>query len=176
MSNKTWDDIDWDRVDEDYLWQKMEREKKLDYLAEKNQDMGLYDEPLLLKDLDVDYSDDEWPDSIDDMGNFYDPFEDEEINVNMKYMSPEFYDFLTVVEFGARKHDKPGGDANWASPNGSKSSHKDMHASMFRHLAESSSGVREDKETGIDPLLHLATRALMMYTRIKRGLIHEEDT
>ncbi len=88
-----------------------------------------------------------------------------------KYFEPEFIDFLKVMELGAEKH----GHYNWLVPNGKKSSHKEMHASMFRHLAESSSGRRSDAETGLDPLLHLASRALMMYTRIQRGIYHEED-
>lgn len=99
----------------------------------------------------------------------------EEESVDMDLMSPEFYDFLQVLEYGALKHGQVGDVANWESVNGAKSSHKDMHASMFRHLAESSAHMREDHESGLDPLLHLASRALMMYTRIQRGLIHEED-
>lgn len=83
----------------------------------------------------------------------------------------EFLDFLKVLEFGARKH----GDSNWLEPNGRKCSHKEMHASMFRHLADSSSGALEDHETGFDPLLHLAARAMMMYARRRRGIRHKDD-
>ena len=90
---------------------------------------------------------------------------------HINFLEPEFLHFLKVLEFGALKY----GDANWLNPDGYKSSHKDMHASMFRHLAESSSGSRADKETGLDPLLHLASRALMMYVRLQRGLKHRED-
>lgn len=86
-------------------------------------------------------------------------------------MEPEFMHVLKVLEFGAMKH----GNLNWLDANGNKSSHKDMHDSMFHHLAESFSGVRIDPESGLDPLLHLACRALMTYTRIQRGLIHKED-
>lgn len=85
---------------------------------------------------------------------------------NIRFLEKEFLDFLQVLEFGAKKH----GDYNWLRPDGKKSSHEDMHASMFRHLAESSAGHRADAETGLDPLLHLASRALMMYTRLKRGV------
>ena len=85
---------------------------------------------------------------------------------NIELMEVEFLDFLKVLEFGAKKH----GNYNWLEPKGKKSSHKDMHASMFRHLAESSAGHRADKESGLDPLLHLASRALMLYTRLKRGI------
>lgn len=86
--------------------------------------------------------------------------------LNLELMEMEFLDFLKVLEFGGQKH----GNYNWLQPEGKKSSHDDMHASMFRHLAESSAGHRADAETGLDPLLHLASRALMMYTRIKRGV------
>lgn len=85
---------------------------------------------------------------------------------NTRFLEKEFLDFLQVLEFGAKKH----GDYNWLLPDGKKSSHEDMHASMFRHLAESSAGHRADSETGLDPLLHLASRALMMYTRLQRGV------
>ena len=84
---------------------------------------------------------------------------------------PEMMDWKHVMEMGAAKH----GANNWLNPSGSKSSHKDMHDSMFHHLAESFSNQRIDVESGLDPLLHLATRALMQYTRIKRGLIHSDD-
>lgn len=104
------------------------------------------------------------------------------------YWQSEFTDFLQVLEFGAKKH----GELNWLEPGGKKSSFNDMHASMFRHLAESQSQQtlghtsscccgnvsflgRGDKESGLDPLLHLAARALMMYTRLKRELYHPED-
>lgn len=89
----------------------------------------------------------------------------------LEYLEDEFLDFLEVLEFGAKKH----GNLNWLDTEGRKSSFKDMHASMFRHLAESSAGHRADHETGLDPLLHLASRALMMYTRLKRGIKHKED-
>ena len=84
---------------------------------------------------------------------------------------PEFADIMHVIEFGANKH----GDDNWIQQAGKKSSHKDMHASIFRHIAESSAGVREDHETGLDPLLHAAVRCLMLYTRKTRHLDHPED-
>lgn len=84
---------------------------------------------------------------------------------------PEMLDFLQVMIMGAKKH----GANNWLDADGKKSSHKDMHASMFRHLAASSAGVRTDEESGMDHLLHLMTRAGMYYTRLKRGLIHSAD-
>jgi len=84
---------------------------------------------------------------------------------------PEFEDYKQILEFGAEKY----GDGNWLEPNGNKSSFKQMHDSMFHHLAESFANCRADHESGLDPLLHLITRAQMMYTRIQRGIKHKED-
>lgn len=84
---------------------------------------------------------------------------------------PEFTHFEDVLMFGARKY----GNMNWLQENGTKSSFKQMHDSMFHHVAESFTGQRHDKDTNLDPLLHLTCRALMMYTRIHRGLIHESE-
>ncbi len=78
----------------------------------------------------------------------------------------EFFDFLDILILGAKKYDAN----NWLEPEGNKSSHKDMHASLFRHVAESSSGKTEDAESGLHPLLHATTRCLMHYTRQKRGI------
>lgn len=86
----------------------------------------------------------------------------------------EFFDVGKVMDFGAEKH----GPHNWLNTNGSKSSFEEMHNSMFHHLSESysqSSDTRGDKETNLDPLLHLAARALMLYTRLQRGIAHERD-
>ena len=84
---------------------------------------------------------------------------------------PELDDWKAVLSMGAEKY----GANNWLTPNGKKSSHNDMHASMSRHLEESWRGEMHDKESGLHPLLHLASRALMMYTRSKRGIVHEDD-
>ena len=99
----------------------------------------------------------------------------------------DFWDILEVFAFGAKKH----GDKNWEDGNkGKKSSFKEMHDSMFHHLAKSFSGAicafnpqglakdipnssRLDKETYLDHLLHLAARALMCYSLIKRGKYNE---
>ena len=90
----------------------------------------------------------------------------------MSQIPSEFIEALQdVLDFGARKH----GDMNWLECNGSKSSWKDMHASMFRHLASSQAGEVYDDETRLLHVAHLATRALMVYTRIKRDLWHKED-
>jgi len=87
------------------------------------------------------------------------------------YMEPEFLDFLEVLKMGAKKH----GNSNWLNADGKKSSHKDMHDSMFHHIAKSYAGIRLDQESGLDELLHVASRALMCYTLIKRGIKHKED-
>jgi len=78
----------------------------------------------------------------------------------------DFYDLVQVLEFGAKKH----GAHNWLQPNGKKSSHKDMMASIFRHVAEGSVGHTKDHESGLHPLLHAACRCLMGYVRWKNGL------
>ena len=117
----------------------------------------LLDEALLTEGLD----------DMDDM--FKELLAERAIDHSLR--EPEFDDIYKVLEMGAKKH----GAKNWLEPNGSKSSHKDMHASMFRHLAESSVGKTKDDESGLHPLLHLATRALMVYTRQQRGITHEED-
>lgn len=78
----------------------------------------------------------------------------------------ELYDFIEVMIHGAKKYEAN----NWLKPDGKNSDHRSMHASMFRHLAESQVNSAKDHETGLDPLLHLAARALMFYTRRKRGL------
>jgi hypothetical protein len=83
----------------------------------------------------------------------------------------EFDDYLEVLEMYVEKY----GAFNWLEPDGSKSSHKEMHDSMFHHLAESYAGVTEDHESGLHPLLHLVTRALMVYTLQKRGIVHDKD-
>lgn len=81
-------------------------------------------------------------------------------------IATEFLEYITeVMEFGAKKH----GDNNWTQEDGKKSSHEQMHNSMFHHLADSYADYREDAETGLDPLQHLATRALMSLWRKKRG-------
>lgn len=83
----------------------------------------------------------------------------------------EFFDFLDIIDIGAKKY----APNNWLEPDGMRSSHKDMHDSIFHHIAESYSGFREDQQSGKDPLLHAACRILMLYTRKKRGIKHSND-
>lgn len=91
----------------------------------------------------------------------------------------DFFDVMKVLEFGEKKHPRKEGEcANWLTNDGNKSSFKDMHDSMFHHLAESfgmKDIMRKDAESNLDPLLHLACRTLMMYTRLKRNIIHRDD-
>lgn len=118
----------------------------LDRIVQESQEMGLYE---------MDYSD-IIGDDPDDMYN---------------YSEPEFFDYLKVNMFGGKKHGKD----NWLQPNGTKSSHKDMYASIFRHVAEAYSGKTADDESGLHPVLHAVSRLLMVYTRYKRGLVHDDD-
>jgi hypothetical protein len=83
----------------------------------------------------------------------------------------EFYDFYKVIEMGAKKYDADG----WLAPDGKGTSHKQMHDSMFHHLAKSYSGVRLDDESQLDHLLHVATRAMMLYTRLRREIKNPQD-
>lgn len=83
----------------------------------------------------------------------------------------EMYDWTDVLEMGAKKY----GANNWLEPDGKNANEKNTHASMFRHLAKSSAGIINDEESGLDHLLHVACRALMLYTRRKRNIIHKED-
>lgn len=89
---------------------------------------------------------------------------------------------MAVMAFGARKH----GTNNWLTDAGTKSSFKEMHHSIWHHVAESfvdgirydeghNFSLRGDYESGIDPLAHAATRCLMQYVRIERRILHPED-
>ena len=78
----------------------------------------------------------------------------------------EWYDLAQVMVSGAAKH----GENSWLEPDNKSLEPKANHASMSRHLAEVYSGVTKDKESGLHPALHLATRALMMYTRYCREI------
>lgn len=83
----------------------------------------------------------------------------------------EFNDVIKVLEFGATKY----AVNNWLKPNGKGAGHKENHDSMFHHLAESFAGRKVDKESGLHPLLHLACRALMAYTRTERGIVKGDE-
>lgn len=80
----------------------------------------------------------------------------------------EFKDVYKVLEHGAKKY----GENSWLK--GKHFNHKDNTASMFRHLAEHYNHKDADEETGLDPLLHLACRALMAHT-VKRRANEEAE-
>jgi hypothetical protein len=101
---------------------------------------------------------------------FYQDSEDELWNKEI-VLPEEFKDLLLVMENGAIKH----GHNSWLNETNLSMEHKANHASMFRHLACSYAGEVKDKESGLDHLLHLATRALMCYTRKKRGINANEE-
>lgn len=70
----------------------------------------------------------------------------------------EFDDVVLPLVEGAKKYPGDG----WLE--GKFFNRRDNHASMSRHLAEYYAGATSDKESGLDPLLHIACRALMAYT------------
>lgn len=78
---------------------------------------------------------------------------------------------LKVIEMGAKKH----GSLNWQSPSGKKSSEKDMHASILRHIANSSQGDLLDKESGLPHTDHAQTRLAMLRYLRNHAIVHEED-
>ncbi len=88
----------------------------------------------------------------------------------MTEIPKEWIDVLKV-DGGNGKY-PPGG---WDLPEGKTMSHKDTHSAMFRHLALSFANQRIDKGTQLDHLLSIAFRALALYTRIKRNIIHPDD-
>ena len=77
----------------------------------------------------------------------------------------EFLDVVKVLDMGAKKY----GANSWLK--GKDFNHRANHASMSRHLAEHYVKKDKDDESGLDPLLHLACRALMAYTLKRRGLM-----
>jgi hypothetical protein len=83
----------------------------------------------------------------------------------------EFEDVYDVMLPGAEKHGKD----TWLDKDNPSLEHRANHASMSRHLAEGYMGRTADPETGLHPYLHLACRALMAYTRYKRGIDKHED-
>lgn len=90
--------------------------------------------------------------------------------ISAEGIPPEFFDVLNVVANGAKKYELNG----WLKPDGQKASFKEMHESLFRHIGASATGVRDDLESGLDHLLHVACRALMLYTLLERGIRSNE--
>lgn len=83
---------------------------------------------------------------------------------NLEYPK-EFLDVYKVLDMGATKY----GANSWLE--GKHFNFRDNHASMCRHLAEHYCNKLVDQESGLDPLLHLAARALMLYTLRQRHKI-----
>lgn len=101
----------------------------------------------------------------------------------------ELLDFMLVNEMGAKKYSSLG----YLEKDGKKCSIKDMHSSLYRHMIKSCGGpmmleiIREnnsllreeaqraDEESGLDHLLHIASRCMMLFTRIKRNITHSDD-
>lgn len=88
-------------------------------------------------------------------------------NKNVEIPS-EMFEFINVLYHSANTGKYPAN--NWLQKDGKTSDHKSMCASMFRHLAAAECQLEKDPDSGLHPLLHLAARSLMLYTRIKRGL------
>ena len=101
-----------------------------------------------------------WKIDIDDSNVYGDVIE----------LPPEFHDMLQVMDMGNKKHGKD----SWLDADNPSLQLKANHASISRHLAEYYCGVQEDHESGLDPLLHIATRALMEYTRRQRRITNDE--
>lgn len=76
----------------------------------------------------------------------------------------EFLDVHLIVKKGAKKHGKD----TWKDKNNPSLEKEANYASMCRHLAKYYAGNPIDKESGYSHLLHLACRALMKYSRIKK--------
>lgn len=104
----------------------------------------------------------------------------------------DLLDFFKVIAMGSKKYALN----NWLLPTGKRNSEKEMHDSMFHHLAESYTKGQElvnvhkldptfnitahrktiaDAESGLSPALHLATRALMIHVLRQYGVLHEKD-
>jgi hypothetical protein len=86
---------------------------------------------------------------------------------------PEFRDFVQVLLHSANTGKYP--LKNWLNKDGRRSTFREYHDSAFHHLAKSFAGIRYDNETGLDHLLHVAANAMMLYTRLKRGIKHPND-
>ena len=94
------------------------------------------------------------------------------VNREALRLPAEMEDWKKILEAGAKKY----GANNWLEADGKNSDEKSMHASLFRHLAKSSANPGSlDEDSGLDHLLNVACRALMLYTRRRKGIVHKED-
>lgn len=88
----------------------------------------------------------------------------------------EFMDVALVIEAGRKKYpNEADGIPNWLHDDGKTMAIKTNADHMFHHLADFREGHTADRDSGLHPTLHLACRALMAYTRYKRGLRNELD-
>lgn len=97
---------------------------------------------------------------IDDLPDYKNP---------IKMFPNALQDMVKVTELGGFKY----GFGSYLEPGNVSLKHKNNCASMFRHAAEVSCGIEKDPESGVDPLLHLAWRALARYERKARGIEDE---
>ena len=74
-----------------------------------------------------------------------------------------------ITDNGGQKH----GYGSWKDKDNPSLQHVANCNSMFHHLADSFADIKEDKDSGLHPCLHLAWRALAMYEREVRGYNHE---
>lgn len=104
------------------------------------------------------------------------------IEFDKKYptaLEPEMLDFLDIIEFGKMKHPDPpvGARANWLLPDGSTSSHIEMHDRVGHHVARSfADPFGLDAEYPRDHALFAICRLVMIYIRRKRRLVHINDS
>ncbi len=85
---------------------------------------------------------------------------------------PEFVvGIMEVVRAGAEKYDPNG----WLEPDGVGTSKREQYASLSRHLAKAYVGQPIDEESGLYHYQHIATRAMMAYTRISRNITNPKD-
>lgn len=91
------------------------------------------------------------------------------VNAEVMELPEEFMDVYKVLTPGAVKY----GPNSWLK--GIHFDHCKNHVSMGNHLIKSAQGIRLDDETGLDHLLHIACRALMQYTLIRRGLLDKKE-
>lgn len=107
--------------------------------------------------------------SIEEMGGYPPSMPESSCKGPQAHNNPlpmEWYALNLVLADGAQKH----GEGTWLDPTNPSLQHKANHASMSRHLAEAYCGITEDRDSGLHPLLHLACRALMEYTRHVRQI------
>lgn len=93
------------------------------------------------------------------------------MGINTRQSVPVMYkealrEMERVTDAGGLKH----GYGSWLNKGNPSLQHKANFASIFRHVSEAYCGIKEDKDTGIDPRLHAAVRLLMSYTRDIRGI------